>query len=236
MPTPALLLKLVNVTRRYESPANDAPLTVLDEVSLEVVRGESLAIVGPSGSGKSTLLQIIGTLDRPTSGLVALDGRDLNGLDDLQIAAVRNRQIGFVFQAHYLLPQCTVWENVLVPTLASSEKSLRDGAGERAERLLKRVGLGERRSHRPGELSGGERQRVAVVRALINQPQLLLADEPTGSLDHASAQQLGQLLLDFNHEEGVTLIVVTHARNLARRMGRVLELKDGRLAPAEGQG
>ena len=236
MPTPAPLLNLVNVTRRYDSPDNTGALTVLSEVTLQVARGESLAIVGPSGSGKSTLLQIIGTLDRPTSGTVALNGQDLNGLDDLQIAAVRNRQIGFVFQAHYLLPQCTVWENVLVPTLASSEKSLRDGAGERAERLLKRVGLGERRSHRPGELSGGERQRVAVVRALINQPQLLLADEPTGSLDHASAQQLGQLLLDFNHEEGVTLIVVTHARNLARRMGRVLELKDGRLAPAEGQG
>jgi lipoprotein-releasing system ATP-binding protein len=231
MPTPAPLLKLVNVTRRYDSPANTGALTVLDQVSLEVARGESLAIVGPSGSGKSTLLHIIGTLDRPTSGSVALDGQDLNALDDLQIAAVRNRQIGFVFQAHYLLPQCTVWENVLVPTLACSDATLRDGADERAERLLKRVGLGERKSHRPGELSGGERQRVAVVRALINQPQLLLADEPTGSLDHASAQALGQLLLDLNREEGVTLIVVTHARDLAGRMGRVLELTGGRLAP-----
>jgi ABC-type lipoprotein export system ATPase subunit len=234
MPTPAPLLKLVNVTRRYDSPANAAALTVLDQVTLDVARGESLAIVGPSGSGKSTLLQIIGTLDRPTSGSVALDGQDLNGLDDVQIAAVRNRQIGFVFQSHYLLPQCTVWENVLVPTLACPDVALRDGAGERAERLLKRVGLGERKSHRPGELSGGERQRVAVVRALINQPQLLLADEPTGSLDHASAQQLGQLLLELNREEGVTLIVVTHARDLAQRMGRVLELRDGRLVPSAG--
>ena len=233
MPTPVPLLRLVNVTRCYDSPANAGALTVLNQVSLEVARGESLAIVGPSGSGKSTLLHIIGTLDRPTSGSVALDGQDLNGLDDLQIAAVRNRQMGFVFQAHYLLPQCTIWENVLVPTLACSDVALRDGAGERAERLLKRVGLGERKSHRPGELSGGERQRVAVVRALINQPQLLLADEPTGSLDHASAQQLGQLLLELNREEGVTLIVVTHARNLARRMSRVLELKDGRLASTE---
>jgi ABC-type lipoprotein export system ATPase subunit len=228
---PAPLLKLVNVTKRYDSPANAGALTVLNEVSLEVARGESLAIVGPSGSGKSTLLHIIGTLDRPTSGSVSLDGQDLNALDDLQIAAVRNRQIGFVFQAHYLLPQCTVWENVLVPTLACSDAGLRDGAGDRAKRLLKRVGLGERESHRPSELSGGERQRVAVVRALINQPQLLLADEPTGSLDHASAQELGQLLLELNREEGVTLIVVTHARDLARRMGRVLELTDGRLAP-----
>ena len=218
------------MTKRYNSPANAGALTVLDQVSLEVARGESLAIVGPSGSGKSTLLHIIGTLDRPTSGSVALDGQDLSTLDDLQVAAVRNRQIGFVFQAHYLLPQCTVWENVLVPTLACSDEALRDGAVERAERLLKRVGLGERKSHRPGELSGGERQRVAVVRALTNQP-LLLADEPTGSLDHASAQQLGQLLLELNREEGVTLLVVTHARDLARRMGRVLELKEGRLAP-----
>ena len=232
MPTPAPLLKLVNITRRYDSPANAGALTVLDQVTLDVARGESLAIVGPSGSGKSTLLQIIGTLDRPTSGSVELDGRDLSGLDEMQIAAVRNRQIGFVFQTHYLLPQCTVWENVLVPTLACSDVALRDGAGERAERLLKRVGLGERKSHRPSELSGGERQRVAVVRALINQPQLLLADEPTGSLDHASAQQLGQLLLELNREEGVTLIVVTHARDLARRMGRVFELKEGRLMTA----
>ena len=235
MPTPAPLLKLVNVTRRYDSPANAGALTVLDQVTLEVARGESLAIVGPSGSGKSTLLQIIGTLDHPTSGSVALDGQDLNALDEVQIAAVRNRQIGFVFQAHYLLPQCSVWENVLVPTLACSDVGLRDGASERAERLLKRVGLGERKSHRPGELSGGERQRVAVVRALINQPQLLLADEPTGSLDHASAQQLGQLLLELNREEGVTLIVVTHARDLAKRMGRVLELRDGRLVPSAGE-
>ena len=165
MPTTAPLLSLVNVTKRYDSPANSGALTVLDQVSLEVARGESLAIVGPSGSGKSTLLQIIGTLDQPTSGSVALDGQDLNALDDVKIAAVRNRQIGFVFQSHYLLPQCTVWENVLVPTLACSDSALRDGAGERAERLLKRVGLGERKSHRPGELSGGERQRVAVVRS-----------------------------------------------------------------------
>jgi ABC-type lipoprotein export system ATPase subunit len=231
MPTPGPLLKLIGVTRRYDAPGKARALTVLSDISLEVGRGDSLAVVGPSGSGKSTLLQIIGTLDRPTSGSAALDGQDLNALNDLQIAAVRNRQIGFVFQAHYLLPQCTVWENVLVPTLACSDAGLRDGAGERAERLLKRVGLGERTSHRPGELSGGERQRVAVVRALINKPQLLLADEPTGSLDHASAQELGQLLLELNREEGVTLIVVTHARDLARRMGRVLELKDGRLAP-----
>jgi len=233
MPIPASLLKLASVSKRYDAPDKPEALTVLKEVSLEVARGESLAIIGPSGSGKSTLLHIMGTLDRPTSGSVTLEDQDLNALDDQQLAAVRNRQIGFVFQAHYLLPQCTVLENVLVPTLALPKAKTHDGAGERAERLLKRVGLGERTAHRPGELSGGERQRVAVVRALINQPRLLLADEPTGSLDHASAQQLGQLLLELNREEGVTLIVVTHALDLARRMGRVLELKDGHLAPTE---
>ena len=233
---PAPLLKLAGVSKRYNAPDKPEALTVLQDVSIEVARGESLAIVGPSGSGKSTLLHIMGTLDRPTSGSVTLDDKDLNALNDQQLAAVRSRQIGFVFQAHYLLPQCTVLENILVPTLALQQAQARDGAGERAQRLLKRVGLGERTAHRPGELSGGERQRVAVVRALINQPQLLLADEPTGSLDHTSAQQLGQLLLELNREEGVTLIVVTHALDLARRMGRVLELKDGRLAPPVSQG
>jgi ABC-type lipoprotein export system ATPase subunit len=231
MPSPRPLLKLIGVTRRFDAPDGAGALTVLNDVSLEVAPGESLAIVGPSGSGKSTLLQIIGTLDRPTSGSVALNGQDLGTLDDQQLAAVRNRQIGFVFQSHYLLPQCTVLENVLVPTLAGPEVAARDGVGKRAERLLKRVGLAERTSHRPGELSGGERQRVAVVRALINQPQLLLADEPTGSLDQTSARALGQLLLDLNHEEGVTLIVVTHAPELAHRMARMLALKEGRLVP-----
>ena len=231
MESPGLLLRLTHVTKRYDAPDKAGALVVLDDISLDLTRGESLAIVGPSGSGKSTLLQIIGTLDHPTSGSVSLNGQDLSVLDDQQLAAIRNRQIGFVFQSHYLLPQCTVLENVLVPTLATDESAARDGASERAERLLKRVGLGERLSHRPGELSGGERQRVAVVRALINQPPLLLADEPTGSLDQTSARDLGQLLLDLNREEDVSLIVVTHARELAQRTARVLELKEGRLVP-----
>ena len=232
MESTGLLLRLTHVTKRYEAPDKAGGLMVLNDVSLDLTRGESLAIVGPSGSGKSTLLHIIGTLDRPTSGSVSLNGQDLGVLNDQQLAPVRNRQIGFVFQLHYLLPQCTVMENVLVPTLATDDAAARDGASERAGRLLKRVGLGERMSHRPGELSGGERQRVAVVRALINQPQLLLADEPTGSLDQTSARELGQLLLDLNREEGVTLIVVTHARELAQRMARVLELKQGCLVAA----
>jgi ABC-type lipoprotein export system ATPase subunit len=231
MQAPATLLKLVNVTKRYDSPDSTEALAILDGVSLEVARGESLAVIGPSGSGKSTLLQIIGTLDRPTSGEVHLNGQDLLQLDEKQIAEVRNRQIGFVFQTHFLLPQCTVFENVLVPTLAQKGSASRAAVAERASLLLKRVGLSHRTGHRPGELSGGERQRVAVVRALINHPQLLLADEPTGSLDHVAALDLGQLLTELNREENVTLIVVTHARELANRMQRVMQLTDGRLAP-----
>jgi len=243
-----MLLQLTNLSKRYTAPGGGA-LAVLEDISLSVNAGESLAIIGPSGSGKSTLLQIIGTLDRPTSGRVELAGKDLSQLDEIQLAAVRNRQVGFVFQSHFLLPQCTVWENVLVPTLVEqgrarhSVRAASEDKGEgahgvpcpaesataRAERLLKRVGLGERLHHFPGQLSGGERQRVAVVRALINHPQVLLADEPTGALDHASAENLGQLLIDLNREEGVTLIVVTHSRELAQRMGRVLTLRDGRL-------
>ena len=202
---------------------------MLEELSLQLAAGDSLAIVGPSGSGKSTLLQIIGTLDQPTSGAVFLDGVDLARLDTTRLAAIRNRQIGFIFQAHYLLPQCTVMENVLVPTLAAGDAALRAAAPARAQRLLERVGLGDRLTHRPGQLSGGERQRVAVVRALINNPQLLLADEPTGALDHASARQLGQLLLELNREEKVTLIVVTHSGELAQLMARKVELKDRKL-------
>ncbi len=224
------LLKLTDVSKRYESPVAAESVGVLRDVTLEIRRGESVAIVGPSGSGKSTLLNIMGTLDRPSSGQVLLDGRELNQLDDVQLAAVRNREIGFIFQSHHLLPQCTVLENVLVPTLAHKDAALRNGAVERAKRLLDKVGLGARLTHRPGQLSGGERQRVAVVRALINQPKLLLADEPTGALDRASAQNLADLLVQLNREEGATLIVVTHALDLAKRMASVLELRDGRLA------
>jgi len=232
MPEGGALLKLTNVTKQYESPDSPAPIKILAGVNLEVGAGESVAIIGPSGSGKSTLLQIIGSLDRPTTGEVVLAGQDLARLKEDQLAAVRNRQIGFVFQFHYLLPQCSVLENVLVPTLASNhsgDSTHAERREDRATRLLKRVGLEQRLSHRPGQLSGGERQRVAVVRALINRPQLLLADEPTGSLDHASALQLAELLAELNGEEKVTLILVTHALDLSKRMQKVFELKDGRL-------
>lgn len=215
------ILRLLDVSKNY------GEVQVLRELNLEVRRAESLAIVGPSGSGKSTLLNILGTLDRPSAGQVFLDGEDLSGLDEASLARVRNRQIGFVFQSHHLLPHCNVLENVLVPTLVN--KAARAAGVERARTLLERVGLGHRLTHRPGELSGGERQRVAVVRALINQPKLLLADEPTGSLDRASAGDLGQLLVELNHEQGLTLIVVTHALDLAQRMGRKYEIREGEL-------
>jgi predicted ABC-type transport system involved in lysophospholipase L1 biosynthesis ATPase subunit len=226
------LLRASEVTRRYETPGGGGSLTVLDRVSLEVDRGQSVAIVGASGSGKSTLLHILGTLDRATSGSVVLDGQDLAACDDRQLAEIRCRKIGFVFQAHYLLPQCTVLENVLVPALAPGAPRRAGPAEPRARQLLGRVGLGERLHHLPGQLSGGERQRVAVVRALINGPQLLLADEPTGSLDHTSAAGLVSLLCELNREENLALVFVSHARDLAARMQRVLELRDGRLSEA----
>lgn len=222
------LLKLDGVVKRYAATGSTGPLNVLDHTRLTLNAGEAVAIIGPSGSGKSTLLNIMGTLDHTDGGLAELDGQNLAQLTPAQLAGVRSRSLGFIFQFHYLLPQCTLWENVLVPTLASAVGKPKD-AEDRARRLLDRVGLGQRLNHRPGQLSGGERQRVAVVRALINQPKLLLADEPTGALDRHNAESLIQLLLDLNREEEVALIVVTHARELADKIGRVLELRDGQL-------
>ncbi len=217
------LLELTDIYKHYESPGAAAPTEVLKGLSLRVDAAQALAVVGPSGSGKSTLLNIIGTLDRPTAGRVMLNGQDLRQKDEKALAAIRSRQIGFVFQSHHLLPQCTVLENVLVPTLVAGQV----GSAERAERLLERVGLERRASYRPGQLSGGERQRVAVVRALINAPKLLLADEPTGSLDEAASNNLADLLVELNRDESAALIVVTHSMDLARRMDRMLELHDG---------
>jgi lipoprotein-releasing system ATP-binding protein len=221
--TKKLLLELNGVSKDY------GDVDVLRDVNLRLDEGESIAIVGPSGSGKSTLLNIIGTLDRPSSGTVFFDGDDLLRLSADKIAPVRNRKIGFVFQLHHLLPQCTILENVLIPTLAAAATGRNDEAQTRAERLLTRVGLGPRKLQRPGQLSGGERQRAAVVRALINQPRLLLADEPTGSLDRASAENLRQLLIDLNRDESVALIVVTHSMELARGLDRIYEMRDGSL-------
>jgi lipoprotein-releasing system ATP-binding protein len=221
------ILELGGVTKSYASP-DGVETAVLRGIDLTLAKGESLAIAGPSGCGKSTLLNIIGTLDRPSAGRVMLDGRDVSALSEAQLAEVRSQVVGFVFQLHHLLPQCSILENALVPTLVAK------GAGDveaRARALLERVGLGHRLSHRPGQLSGGECQRAAVVRALINKPKLLLADEPTGSLDRASAESLAKLLGELNREEGVALVYVTHAADLAAKAGKVLELRDGRLAP-----
>ena len=226
------ILVLDAVGKRFAAPGGGEAPWVLRDVSLAVAAGESLAVVGPSGSGKSTLLNLVGGLDRPTSGRVLVGGRDLARLDERALAAYRRTDVGLVFQLHHLLPQCTALENVLVPTLAG-EGAKTEGADARARRLLDRVGLGGRFDHRPGQLSGGERQRVAVVRALINGPRLLLADEPTGALDHASAASLVDLLVDLNREEGVTLVVATHAPDVAGRMAHTLGLRDGRLAPRE---
>jgi ABC-type lipoprotein export system ATPase subunit len=218
-----MLVELARVQKIYDPTSG----TVLRDVNFQLAAGEAVAIVGPSGCGKSTLLNLIGALDQPTQGTVRFDGRDLAGLSANELAQIRNREIGFIFQLHHLLPQCTVLENVLIPTLANPAASTPAAARQRAERLLDRVGLKARLHYRPGQLSGGERQRTAVVRALINQPKLLLADEPTGSLDLAGADNLAQLLQELNQEERVALVVVTHSRALAGQMKRVYELRDG---------
>jgi lipoprotein-releasing system ATP-binding protein len=220
------ILRLEQVNKDYPSASGQA-VKVLTDIHLELSHGSSTAIVGPSGSGKSTLLQIIGTLDRPTTGRVLLDGHNVNALSEDELAGVRSRMVGFIFQMHHLLPHCTALENVLVPALANGKPG--KDTLDRAKRLLDRVGLGHRLHHLPGQLSGGERQRTAIVRALINRPKLLLADEPTGALDRASADSLAQLLAELNREENVTLIVVTHAPDLAAKMGQTLRIEDGRL-------
>jgi len=225
------LLQLINVSMYYDAVAGEQ-VPVLRDINLTVQRGQSLAIMGPSGSGKSTLLNIIGALDRPTAGQALLQGVDLATQSDDALAEMRNRQIGFIFQSHHLLPQCTALDNVLLPTLPTLGRGERQAALARGRALLERVGLAPRMDHLPGQLSGGERQRVAVVRALINQPALLLADEPTGALDRQRADELAELLITLNREENVTLIVVTHTARLAQRMAHVHELRDGRLAPA----
>jgi ABC-type lipoprotein export system ATPase subunit len=223
------MLELINVTKSYQTPGNTDGVCVLKNITLKVTKGQSLVIVGPSGSGKSTLLNIIGALDRPSEGRVLFDGKDLAELSESELAGIRNRQIGFVFQLHHLLPQCTVLENVLVPTLAGKTHVSKKEIQERATNLLQRVGLKDHLLHRPGQLSGGQRQRVAVVRALINSPKLLLADEPTGSLDKDAAENIAELLVELNRSEEVTLITVTHSLRLAEMIGNVMELSDGLL-------
>ena len=220
------LVEVRGVSKSFRT--GDHKVRVLDEVHLSVAAQESVAIVGPSGSGKSTLLNLLGTLDQPDQGTIVIDGKNLAMMAGDELAKFRNLNIGFVFQSHHLLPHLTVLENILVPVLAQASE-----VGEeillRATQLLQRVGLADREKHLPGRLSGGERQRVAVVRALINQPRLILADEPTGALDRVSAAEVGRLLLELNREHGITLVVATHSEELAARMDRIISMENGTL-------
>jgi lipoprotein-releasing system ATP-binding protein len=225
------VLRAENIVRSYPTPRGE--LRVLTGASLTMNRGEAAAIMGPSGSGKSTLLYILGALDPPTSGTVTLDGQDPFTLGEREQAAFRNRRIGFVFQDHSLLPQCSVLENVLAPTLVApavpGDLVKPEATTARARELLNQVGLGDRLDHRPGELSGGEKQRAAVARALIRQPQLVLCDEPTGNLDRSSADSVASLLLDLHARFKTILIVVTHSATLAERFPIKYEMDNGRL-------
>jgi lipoprotein-releasing system ATP-binding protein len=225
------MLDVAHVSKSYPTPRG--PLTVLSEVSFSLAPGQAAAVTGPSGSGKSTLLFILGALEPPSSGSVRLNGGDPFALTAAQLATFRNQEIGFVFQDHYLLPQLSVLENVLVPTLvAAPAKQDAAGVAARARELVAQVGLGERIDHRPGELSGGEKQRVAIARALIHQPRLLLCDEPTGNLDHASAATVAALLLDLHQRLQNILIVVTHSAALGERFPIRFEMSGGRLTRA----
>ncbi len=221
------MIAATHVTKTYDTPAG--PVPVLRDLDLHVGAGETAAIVGPSGSGKTTLLNLLGALDQPTSGSITIADTALATLDPAAAARFRNRAIGFVFQLHYLLPQCTVLENVLVPRLAGGWAEDAATTRERAESLLEQVGLADRREHRPWQLSGGEQLRAALARALINQPKLILADEPTGSLDPATGDRIADLLLRTHESAHVALIVVTHNPALAARMQKTYRLENGRL-------
>jgi lipoprotein-releasing system ATP-binding protein len=224
--TPRLVVS--GLAKEYPTPAE--PLIVLQDVSLEMSAGDSLAVVGPSGSGKSTLLNILGTLDRPTRGTVRIGDVDPFALPEKKLAEFRSRHVGFIFQEHHLLPQCTALENVLLPAIAA-EKKADAAAVQRALDLLQRVGLENRQSHFPSELSGGERQRVAVARAMMNQPPLLLADEPTGNLDAANSVAIGKLLAEAASQINAILIVVTHNADLADTFAKRFAMSEGRLNP-----
>lgn len=218
-----------NLSRVFDTEAG--PVTVLEGVSFELQEGDAVAVVGPSGSGKSTLLHILGTLDPPSSGSLEIHGRDPFSLGDKDLARFRNRAIGFVFQDHYLLPQYSLLENVLLPTLAFPGVDGKE-VQERGRELLERVGLSHRLDHRPAQLSGGERQRGAIARALIARPGLLLCDEPTGNLDQAAAEAVTDLLFELHDQEGTVLAVVTHSAELAGRFPRCLKMRDGRCVEA----
>ncbi len=221
------MITVSGVSKTYDSPAG--PVNVLNGLDLSVAAGEAISIVGPSGSGKTTLLNILGALDRPTSGSVNVAGKAINELDDVAAANFRNRSIGFIFQLHYLLPQCSVLENVLVPRLAGGWEESPEDSRDRAEVLLNDVGLKDRITHKPYQLSGGEQLRVAIARSLINNPKIILADEPTGSLDPETGEKVADLLLETNLGKGVALVVVTHNPGLAGKMQTSYRLEAGKL-------
>lgn len=224
------MLIAAHLSKQYDTARG--PVPILDDVSVEVKRGEAVAIMGPSGCGKSTLLYMLGALERPSGGTVSLDGVAPFDLNDAEQSAFRNTHVGFVFQDHLLLPQLSALDNVLAPTLVSRDATTPRSRLERARALLNAVGLGNRAEHRPGELSGGERQRVAIARALIQQPSLLLCDEPTGNLDRASADVVADLLVSIQHQHPMMLVVVTHSPALAARFARRYELSDRALVSA----
>lgn len=221
------MLKVDHISKEYPTPAG--PLKIVSDVSLEFPSGSAVSIMGPSGSGKSTLLYMIGALETPSSGTITLDDQNPFLLDAKKLAAFRNQRIGFVFQDHCLLPQCSVIENVLTPTLVASPNG---SVTDRARELLSQVGLQERLGHRPSQLSGGEKQRVALARALIMKPRLLLCDEPTGNLDQKSADVVAGMLFDIHRQANTILIVVTHSADLAARFPQRFELKNQHLEPA----
>ncbi|MEO7412917.1 MAG: ABC transporter ATP-binding protein [Opitutaceae bacterium] len=224
------MINVSGVSKTYETATG--PVTVLRDLDLSVAPGETVAIVGPSGSGKTTLLNLLGALDQPSAGSVTIDGRELSKLNAAEAAQFRNRSIGFIFQLHYLLPQCTILENVLVPRLAGGWDEEPSVTRDRATALLEQVGLEDRLTHRPWQLSGGEQLRVAIARALINQPKIILADEPTGSLDPATGDRIAEVLLRTNESAQVALVVVTHNPGLASRMSKTYRLDAGHLVAA----
>lgn len=233
-------LEAIDLGRSFETAAGDGELRVLHGVNLRVASGEAVAIIGQSGAGKSTLLNLLGALDRPTSGEVRVGGNPVSSLNEDELARVRNRHIGFVFQFHHLLKDFTALENVMMPCLVGGEA--RETASARAEALLESVGMSHRLGHKPGQLSGGEQQRVAVARAIANQPLVLLADEPSGNLDGPTSEQLHDVLFRLKEDRQLSMVVVTHNQELAERCDRILHMRDGALhdvsfaAPGERYG
>jgi len=223
-----MLLKLQNILKGYGEKDSHSFRPVLNGLNLEIEKGEKISIIGPSGSGKTTLLNLLGTLDLPDEGKIFFEEKEITGFSKKELAVFRNQQLGFIFQLHHLMPQLTLWENVLLPVLPQSNKISKEQK-DWAEYLIRKVGIWEQRNQKPAEMSGGECQRTAVVRALINKPKLILADEPTGALDEENANALSELLVQLSDEEGITLITVTHSSELAQRMDKKYLLKNGKL-------